>query len=151
MTQRVDYFSIAPDAVKPVLALENHVSGKSGLDPALRHLIKLRASQINGCAFCVDMHVKQARAHGLSEQWIALVATWREARVFTPRERALLALVDSVTRMQDHGVPDDVYDAARHWFPDAEMVEIVVAIGTINIWNRLAVTFRSEHPLDNAA
>lgn len=150
MTARLNYIDAAPDAFKAVYALEEYVSEKSGLDRPLIHLLKLRASQINGCAYCVDMHVKEARASGLSEQWIALVSVWREASVFTPKERAFLAWVDSVTRIADTGIPDADYAGLKPHFSDEETVNLTVAIGTINIWNRLAVGFRTQHPVDLA-
>lgn len=151
MSQRLDYMDAAPDAFQAVLRLETHVAQKSGLDPVAQHVVKLRASQINGCAFCVDMHIKECRALGLSEQWIGLIAVWREAHVFSAQERALLAFTEAVTRLGEEGVPDDIYDAALEWFSEPQLVEIVVAIGMINLWNRLAVSFRTQHPLDNAA
>lgn len=151
MSQRLDYIDAAPGAFNAVYRLETDMVRQFELDSALLHLLKLRASQINGCAYCVDMHVKEARAHGLSEQWIALVAVWREAVLFSPRERAVLAWTEAVTRLGETGVPDAVYEDAKAWFSDAELVQLTVAIGTINLWNRLAVTFRTAHPIDNAA
>ena len=151
MTTRIDYLKVAPDAVQAVYALETHVQKGSGLSRELIHLIKLRASIINGCSYCVDMHVKEARHDGLSEQWIALVSAWREARIYSDRERAVLAWTDAVTNIRDTGAPDEVFDALRQHFTEAEIVEITVAIGTINTWNRLAISMRTPHPLDNAA
>lgn len=151
MEARFDYMKAAPDAFQAVLALEQYVSEKSGLDPTLIHLVKLRASQINGCAYCVDMHTKEARKHGLSEQWISLVCVWREAAVFDARERAVLGWVDALTNLSQKGAPDDEFLALRNHFTDAEIAKLSVAIGTINIWNRLAVGFRAQHPIDLAA
>ncbi len=151
MTQRLDYASVAPDALKAVYQLELYVTQRAGLDARIIHLVKLRASQINGCAFCVDMHVKEARKDGLSEQWIALVAVWREALVFDARERAVLAWTEALTRLGGGGVPDDVYAALRDHFTEEEIVNLTVAVGTINVWNRLAVGFQTPHPLDNVA
>ncbi|MBW4708737.1 carboxymuconolactone decarboxylase family protein [Roseobacter sp. YSTF-M11] len=151
MHQRLDYMKAAPDAVQAVYALEKFVATKSGIDPRLLHLLKLRASQINGCAFCVDMHTKEARNDGLSEQWIALVCVWREASVFDARERAVLEWTEALTSVSDTGAPDTAYDAVRAHFSDTEITNLSVAIGTINIWNRLAVGFRTQHPVDIAA
>lgn len=151
MTERIDYWATAPDAVKAVFQLETYVQEKSGLDRTLIHLVKLRASIINGCSYCVDMHVKEARKDGLSEQWIALVSAWKESRVFTDRERAALRWTDAVTLLADTGAPDEDYAAVKQHFSDDEIVQMTVAIGTINIWNRLAVGLRTPHPLDNAA
>ena len=151
MSERLDIMKASPDAFKAVYQLENFVQTGSGLDASLIHLIKLRASQINGCAYCVDMHTKEARQHGLSEQWIALVCVWREATVFTARERAVLAWTEAVTHVSSSGVPDQDYEALRGYFSEEEIANITVAVGTINVWNRLAVSFRTQHPVDMAA
>ncbi|MBK6466153.1 MAG: carboxymuconolactone decarboxylase family protein [Rhodobacter sp.] len=151
MEQRLDYQKVDPAAYRAVLGLENHLHGPAGLEPQLIHLLKLRASQMNGCAYCVDMHTKEARKDGLSEQWIALVCVWREALVFQPRERALLAWTEALTRMGEAGAPDELYQAMRAHFSERDTVNLTVAIATINVWNRLAVGFRSAHPLDAGA
>ncbi len=122
-----------------------------GLERRFIHLIKLRASIINGCAFCVDMHVKEARHDGLSEQWINLMSVWWESPVYDDKERALLQWVDAVTKIAETGIPDSAYAPLRDHFTDQELVNITVAIGAINIWNRLAVGFRSQHPIDKPA
>ncbi|MCL6705658.1 carboxymuconolactone decarboxylase family protein [Pseudomonas sp. R2.Fl] len=147
MHTRIDIGKAAPDAYKAVLALENYVQ-KSGLARSEIHLIKLRASIINGCAFCVDMHVKESRHDGLPEQWINLMSVWRESPIYTPRERALLGWVDAVTNIATTGIPDADFEAIKVHFTDAEIASITVAIGTINVWNRLAVGFRFQHPVD---
>lgn len=144
---RIDMNKAAPDAYKAVLALETYVQG-SGLSRAEIHLVKLRASIVNGCAFCVDMHVKEARHDGLSEQWINLMSAWRESPVYSERERALLGFVDAVTLIAGNGVSDDAFSAIKSHFADDEIARILVAIGTINIWNRIAVTLRFQHPID---
>ena len=151
MTARIDYMKAAPDAVQAVYALETYVQENAGLERSLIHLIKLRASILNGCAYCVDMHVKEARWDDLGEQWIALVSAWKEALVYSERERAALAWTDAVTRLGEDGVPDAVYEAVRAHFTEPEIVRMTVAIGTINTWNRLAVAMRAPHPRDNAA
>jgi AhpD family alkylhydroperoxidase len=150
MHQRIDMFKSAPDAYKAVLALENYVQG-SGLDRRLVHLIKLRASQINGCAFCVDMHVKEARRDGLSEQWLNLLCVWQESPIYDARERALLAWTEAVTRLAETGAPDADFAPLREHFSDDEIAKLTLAIGTINLWNRLAVGFRFQHPVDAKA
>jgi AhpD family alkylhydroperoxidase len=150
MQARFNFFKAAPDAYNAVVALETYVQ-QSGLEKRLIHLIKLRASIINGCAFCVDMHVKEARHAGLSEQWINLMSVWRESPVYDARERALLGWVDAVTDIARSGAPDDAYEALAAHFSQEEMTQITVAIGTINVWNRLAVGFRAQHPLDKPA
>ncbi|WP_299783456.1 carboxymuconolactone decarboxylase family protein [uncultured Roseobacter sp.] len=151
MTLRLDSMTAAPDAVKAVYGLETYVASQSGLDHRLIHLLKLRASIINGCAYCVDMHTKEARKDGLSEQWIALVSVWHEASIFDVRERALLGWTDALTNLAQTGAPDDAYEAMQAVFSEAEITKLTVAIGTINIWNRMAVGFRMQHALDEAA
>lgn len=150
MQERLNGYKAAPDAYKAIMGLKTYIKKESGLDPALIHLIKLRASQINGCAYCVDMHVKEARQHGLSEQWINLLSVWRESPVYTPVERAVLEWTEAVTRLADTGAPDSAYEPLKAFFTDAEIAKLTIAIGTINIWNRVAVSFRSQHPLDAA-
>jgi AhpD family alkylhydroperoxidase len=150
MQPRFNFFKASPESYKAVVALEEFVQS-SGLERRFIHLIKLRASIINGCAFCVDMHVKESRHDGLSEQWINLMSVWRESPVYDARERALLGWVDAVTDIARTGAPDEAYEALKAHFSEEEMTKITVAIGTINIWNRLAVGFRSQHPLDKPA
>lgn len=143
MASRLRYVAASPDAYKAMLALETFVRG-CGLEHPLLALVKLRASQVNGCAFCVDMHWKDARAAGESEERLYMLDAWEEATVYTARERAALALTEAVTRIADGHVPDSVYDEAHRHFADAELVNLVLAISTINSWNRLAITFRTE-------
>ena len=134
---------VAPDAYRAMRALEDYVH-TTGLEPALLELVRLRASYLNGCAYCVDMHTKDARAAGESEQRLYAVPVWREAPFFTPRERAALAWAESVTEIGRAGVPDDVYDAARAHFDEAELVRLTMAVIAINGWNRLSISFRTE-------
>lgn len=150
MQTRINYFKAAPDAFKAVMDLETFVQN-SGLERRFIHLIKLRASIINGCAYCVDMHVKESRHDGLSEQWINLMSVWRESPIYDEKERALLAWVDAVTQIAETGAPDTAYEALKAHFTEEEMTKITVAIGAINVWNRLAVGFRSQHPIDKPA
>jgi AhpD family alkylhydroperoxidase len=134
---------VAPEAYRAMSGLQQFVNS-SGIEDALLHLIYLRASYINGCAYCVDMHTKDARAAGETEQRLYAVPVWRETPFFTPRERAALAYTETVTRIGDAGVPDDVYAEAREHFDEAALVALTVAIITINGWNRLSVSFRTE-------
>lgn len=150
MQPRFNFFKAAPDAYKAVSALEEYVQ-TSGIEKHHIHLIKLRASIINGCAYCVDMHSKEARRSGLSEQWIILMSAWKESPIYDARERALLGWVDAVTNLAQTGAPDDAYEALKAHFNEEEMTNLTVAIGAINIWNRLAVGFRSQHPVDQPA
>lgn len=150
MHPRLDFQKAAPDALKAVMQLETYVQN-SGLERRFIHLIKLRASQINGCAYCVDMHVKESRHDGLSEQWINLMSVWRESGVYDAKERAVLGWVEAVTNLAQTGIPDGEFEALKAQFGDEEIMKITVAIGVINIWNRLAVGFRTPHPVDQPA
>jgi len=138
---RLDYGKTLPEATRAMIGLESIVES-STLEPKLRELVKLRTSQINGCAYCVDMHTKDAEAIGEDQQRLHLVAVWREAPVFTPRERAALAWTDALTRLPETGAPDDSYEAIEREFDPAERVALTLAIVAINGWNRLAVGFR---------
>lgn len=150
MQARFNFAKASAASYKAVSALEDFVQ-TSGLERRFVHLIKLRASQINGCAYCVDMHVKEARHDGMSEQWINLMCVWKESPVFDARERALLGWVDAVTKIAETGAPDADYEALKAHFSEEDMTKITVAIGAINIWNRLAIGFRMQHPVDAAA
>ncbi|MDK1384266.1 carboxymuconolactone decarboxylase family protein [Sinorhizobium sp. 8-89] len=150
MQPRFNFAKAAPDAYKAVAALDSYVKG-SGIELRLIHLIKLRASQINGCAFCVDMHTKEARHSGLGEQWINLVCVWRESPHFDERERAVLGWTEALTNVAATRAPDDAYEALKAHFTEEEMTKITVAIGTINVWNRLCVGFRALPPVDAPA
>ena len=143
MTQRLKSYAVAPDAYRAMRALEEYVES-TGLEPALVELVKLRASYMNGCAYCVDMHTKDARAAGEREQRLYAVPVWRETPFFTPRERAALAWTEAVTAIGVAGVPDDVYAEAREHFDEAELVRLTMAVVAINGWNRLAIAFRAE-------
>jgi AhpD family alkylhydroperoxidase len=138
---RLDYAKAAPSSIKAVYALDQPVRA-SGLEPALIELVKLRASLMNGCAYCVDVHTKDARARGETEQRLFTVPVWRETPFFSARERAALAWTEAVTDIGRSGVSDALYDEARAHFADRELVDLTVAVIAINAWNRLAVTFR---------
>lgn len=143
MASRGQYVTAAPGAYKAMLALETYVRS-SGLEHSLLHLIKVRASQINGCAYCIDMHWKDARAEGETEERLYMLNAWEESSLYTPRERAALKLTEAVTLIRDTHVPDEVFAEAAEHFSEQELPNVVVAIATINSWNRLAITFRSE-------
>ncbi len=140
-TARLDYMTELPDAIGAMSGLERVVES-STLEPRLLELVKVRASQINGCAYCLDMHTKDAVAIGEDQQRIHLVPAWREAPAFTPREQAALAWTEALTLLPDTGAPDDVYEAMAREFDPAEQVALTLAIVAINGWNRLAVGFR---------
>jgi AhpD family alkylhydroperoxidase len=136
-----NYPKVSPEAFKAMLAL-SAATKNSGLDAKLLELVKIRASQINGCAYCLDMHTQDARALGETEQRIHLVSVWREAPFYTDRERAALAWTEAVTKVAETQVPDDVYNEVRAHFSEKEAVDLNWAVVTINAWNRLAVSFR---------
>lgn len=139
---RIDYARVAPAAVRAQFGVEAYVRA-SGLELPLLELVKLRASYMNGCAYCVDMHTRDARAAGETEQRLYGVSVWREAPFYTPRERAALAWTESVTDLGRTGVPDDVYAEVRRHFSEEELVNLTMAVIAINGWNRLAVSFRA--------
>ncbi|WP_434562323.1 carboxymuconolactone decarboxylase family protein [Pseudomonas sp. Z5-35] len=141
MQPRIDFYAASPDAYKAMLALETAVS-KLGLEKSLLELVRLRSSQINGCAFCIDMHTADARESGETERRLYAVTAWREAPFFTGRERAALAWTEALTRLSDTHAPDADYGLLSEHFTPKEMVDLTVAINAINGWNRLAVGFR---------
>lgn len=141
METRIDFYTASPDVMKAMIALEGAVN-KLGLEPSLLELVKVRASQINGCAFCLDMHTADARKAGETERRLYAVTAWRETPFFTPRERAALAWTEALTLVAQTHAPDEDYALLRAQFNDAEMVNLSLAINTINSWNRLAVGFR---------
>src|ERR1043165_2327234 len=145
MSPRLVPGKAAPESCKAVLALKIHL--KSVVEPRLLHLLKLRASQINGCAFCIDMHVKEALDDGEDVQRLHLLAAWRESPLYSDKERALLAWTESLTLVSQTGVPDADYAELRKHFSEAEIVNLTVAVGVINVWNRWSVAFRSQHPV----
>ena len=140
--QRLEYFKVAPAALQAQLAMERQVRS-SGLEHSLLELVKIRASYMNGCAYCIDMHTKDARVAGETEQRIYAVPVWRETPFFTARERAALAFTEAVTAIGVDGVPDDGYEETRRRFSETELVNLTMAVIVINGWNRLAVTFRT--------
>ncbi len=142
MEQRFNYFKAAPDAYKAMSGLEAYLHS-CGLEEGLLHLIKLRASQINGCAFCLDMHSKDLRAIGETEQRLYTLDAWRECPWFTDRERAALAWTEALTLITQGHVPDAVYEEARRQFNEKELTDLSIAITTINAWNRLSIAARA--------
>jgi AhpD family alkylhydroperoxidase len=142
MTPRIDYASVAPGAAHAMYALQQYTQG-TGLEHSLLELVKLRSSQLNGCAYCLDMHSKDARAKGETEQRIYVLSAWREAPFYTPRERAALAWAEAVTLIPD-GVSDELYASTREQFNEKELVDLTMAIVTINGWNRLAIALGSD-------
>src|SRR5262245_43042600 len=143
MHTRIDYSTVAPGTYKAMLNLETYLHG-CGLELPLLHLIKLRASQINGCAYCLDMHWKDLRAIGENEQRLYSLDAWAESPFYTERERAALAWTDAVTRVSDDHVPDEVYDSVQKHFTAKELADLTLAVATINAWNRLNIAGRTE-------
>lgn len=149
MKQRLQFFNVAPELMKQVQALNKAVD-ECGLETDLLHLVKLRASQINGCSYCVDMHTKEAMRDGETQQRVFLVSAWKESPLFTQRERAAFAYTEAVTLISVDGVPDALYEETRKHFSDEDLVKLSLAIGMINVWNRLCVPFHAVHPVPTA-
>ena len=143
MKTRLNIGAVSPAAYRAMLGLEKFIH-ESSIEPKLAHLLKMRASQINGCAYCLDMHSKDARASGETEQRLYGLDAWREAPYYNDRERAALEWIESLTLVTDGHVPDEVYDRARKQFSERELVELAIVAVAINGWNRLAIAFRSE-------
>jgi AhpD family alkylhydroperoxidase len=142
MQPRFDYRKYAPEALKAMMELEKYIAG-SGLEPNLVHLLKMRASQINGCAYCIDMHSIDARALGETEQRLYALDAWRETPFFTDRERAALEWTEALTLVSETHVPDEVYERAKRYFNEKEIVDLTVVVSTINMWNRIAISTRA--------
>lgn len=142
---RLTLNDVAPEAYKAVMGME--IYARKSNDPQLYELVKLRASMVNGCGFCVDMHAADAQKAGESTRRLFAVAAWREAtQLFTAKEQAAFALTDAVTRLGEHGVPDDVWDEAARHFDKTELGNLLMAIVTINVWNRLAISTKMDLP-----
>ncbi|MCG7408717.1 carboxymuconolactone decarboxylase family protein [Paenibacillus sp. ACRRX] len=139
MTRRMKLNEVFPAGYQAMLGLEQAVQA-SGIDKKLLELVKIRSSQINGCAFCLDMHTKDARRLGETEQRLYTLSAWRDTPYFTPQERSLLALVESITRISEHHVQDDVYNEAAKYFTTDQLAALIMAAITINGWNRIAIT-----------
>ncbi|WP_455286773.1 carboxymuconolactone decarboxylase family protein [Cupriavidus necator] len=142
MTQRLNYFQQSPELSKKLMEL-GALFQKTTVEQPIRELVEIRASQLNGCAFCVDMHIKQAKIHGERELRLHHVAIWRESTLFSPRERAALAWTEVLTNIPAHGVPDDIFERVRTQFSEKELSDLTFLVGAINTWNRLNVAFRT--------
>lgn len=142
MQARLNYKKAAPDAYKAMLGLEDYVN-ECGLEPTLLDLVRLRVSQINGCAFCIDMHWKDLRVRGEEEQRLYMLNAWRESSLYSERERAALAWAEAVTLVADTHVPDEVHEQVRQHFSDKELADLTLAIVAINGWNRFSISFRT--------
>ncbi len=142
MEPRIDFIKASPDTTKAMYGLE-HAIRKSGLEPSLLQLVKMRASQINGCAYCIDMHSKDARAAGETEQRLYALNAWRETPFFSDRERAALEWTESLTLIAQNHVPDELFERVGQHFSEAEIVNLTFAVAAINTWNRLAISLRA--------
>jgi AhpD family alkylhydroperoxidase len=143
---RLDAMKVSPELFKAMLGLEKYID-TSGLEQKLLDLVKIRASQINGCAYCIVMHTNDARKHGESDEWMHLLNAWDEVPIYSARERAALAWTEAVTKVSDGHVPDEVYEEARRQFSEKELVDLTAAVIAINAWNRVAISFRATPPL----
>jgi len=142
MEPRIDYRKFATEPLKALLEIEKYL-GNCGLDHKLIHLLKMRASQINGCAYCIDMHSKDARAIGETEQRLYELDAWRETPFYTERERAALAWTEAITKVAETHVPDEAYEEVKKQFTEKEIVDLTMAAGMINLWNRIAIATRA--------
>ena len=142
-------FKSAPEGIKALMAVEASIKA-SGLEPGLMELVKLRASQINGCAFCIHMHATDLRRVGESEMRLYMLDAWRESTLYTDRERAALGWTEALTRVAETHAPDADYAALKAQFSDAEQVQLTLLIGAINVWNRVNVGLRTPHPVEQA-
>lgn len=141
LTSRLDYYSIAPEALQIMLKFEEY-NKSTNLEPTLLELVKIRASQINGCAFCLNMHTKDARKKGETEQRIYCLNAWRETSLYTEKERVALQLTEAITEISKNHISDELYNETREFFSEKDFVDLVYAINTINSWNRLAITMK---------
>ncbi|MBR0893713.1 carboxymuconolactone decarboxylase family protein [Bradyrhizobium tropiciagri] len=146
MKPRMNFYQAAPETIKALVAVEGQITA-SGLEQSLIELVKTRASQINGCAYCINMHTEDARKHGETEQRLYLLNAWRESPLYSERERAALAWTEALTLIADTHAPDADYEAVHAQFSDSELVNLTTLIGAINAWNRIAIGFRAVHPV----
>ncbi|WP_291179631.1 carboxymuconolactone decarboxylase family protein [Erythrobacter sp.] len=143
-TDRIDAYKAAPEAMKAMMGVEEYIQNCS-LDVGLIELVRMRASQINGCAFCLDLHSKDARKAGETEQRLYLLDAWYESHLYSEREKAALAWTDALTKIAENHAPDELFDDVREHFADREMADLTTLIALINAWNRLAISLRYQH------
>jgi AhpD family alkylhydroperoxidase len=141
MSRRIAYYQIAPEGIQALQGTDPYFKS-SNIEPRLRALVELRTSQINGCAYCVDMHSRQAREHGETQQRLDCLLVWRETTFYDDRERAALAWAETVTNVSHTGIPDDAYEEAKKQFSDKDLVDLTLIISVMNAWNRIAIGFR---------
>ncbi|WP_170547034.1 carboxymuconolactone decarboxylase family protein [Ruegeria arenilitoris] len=150
MSPRINHFAAAPELLQPMLDMEERLHA-SELEHSLIELVKLRVSQINGCAYCIHMHTHDARANGETEDRLHLLNAWHESSLYSVRERAALAWAETLTRIETSRAPDNTYEEMAAQFSERDQVALTLVITTINAWNRLAVGFAMPHPVDNKA
>lgn len=150
MSQRINYYEVSPDLSKKLFELSTTLKSGS-LDRKLIDLVNIRASLINGCAFCIDMHVKEAKIHGERELRVYHIPIWRESTLFSDKERAALEWTEAVTKLGEHGVPDEIFACVRKQFSDKEIADLTFAVAIINAWNRLSISFQSVPGSSDAA
>lgn len=142
MTQRINYMQQSPEFVNKMMELSN-TEKESSIEEKIIHLVHIRASQMNGCGFCLDMHIKEAKIHGERELRLYHIPIWRESTLFSPRERAALAWTEILTKLPAHGVPDDIYDSVREQLSEKELSDLTFSIMAINAWNRISIAFKT--------
>ena len=145
MQSRMNIGTVVPALYQSIKALDTAV-GASGLDKRLLHLVKIRASQINGCSYCTDIHIRDAHKDGMDMQTLYMTSAWRESPCFDARDRAVLEWTESLTRIAEKGAPDDLYESVKAVFSEEEIAKLIVAIGMINLWNRIGVSTQLIHP-----
>ncbi len=142
MTQRINYMQHSPEFFNKMMALSN-TEKESSIEEKIRHLVHIRASQMNGCGFCLDMHIKQAKIHGEGELRLYHIPIWRESTLFSPRERAALEWTEVLTKLPANGVSDDIYDSVREQLSEKELSDLTFSITAINAWNRISIAFKN--------
>ncbi|WP_282139595.1 carboxymuconolactone decarboxylase family protein [Cytobacillus oceanisediminis] len=142
MTQRINYMQQSPEFVNKMMALSN-AEKESSIEEKIRHLVHIRASQMNGCGFCLDMHIKEAKIHGERELRLYHIPIWRESTLFSQRERAALEWTEILTKLPAHGVPDEIYDNVREQLSEKELSDLTFSIMAINAWNRISIAFKT--------
>ena len=143
MSRRIPYFQVAPEGIKALQGVDPYLKS-TNIEPRLRALVELRTSQINGCAYCVDLHSRQAREHGETSQRLDCLGVWRDTAFFNERERAALAWAETVTNVSQTGIPDNAYEEVKQHFDDKDLVDLTLIIATMNAWNRMAISFRAN-------
>jgi AhpD family alkylhydroperoxidase len=146
MAQRLKYAELAPEGLRAMRSLEHYLNTAIALDRSFLELVRLRVSLINGCTYCIGLHTHEAQKHNETEDRIAQLASWRSSTAYTQRERAAFAWAEAVTDVHPDHIPDSIYEATREHFSDTDLVNLTLAVSSINAWNRVAIAFRAERP-----